>query len=69
MGQKVNPISMRVQATRNWRSKWFASSKKEYAKWLATDIKLRRQEPLLTASTSSVQPTKRPLMFGPRRLV
>ena len=29
MGQKVNPISMRVQATKNWRSKWFASSKKE----------------------------------------
>lgn len=42
MGQKVNPISMRVQATKNWTSKWFASSKKEYANWLATDIKIRK---------------------------
>ena len=42
MGQKVNPISMRVQATKNWTSKWFASGKKEFADWLATDIKLRR---------------------------
>ena len=41
MGQKVNPISMRVQATKNWSSKWFASGKKEFADWLATDIKLR----------------------------
>ena len=42
MGQKVNPISMRVQATKDWTSKWFAGGKKEFADWLATDIKLRR---------------------------
>ena len=42
MGQKVNPISMRIQSTKNWTSKWFASGKKSFANWLAMDIKLRR---------------------------
>ena len=42
MGQKVNPISMRVQVTKNWASKWFAAGKRDFAKWLATDIKIRR---------------------------
>ena len=40
MGQKVNPISMRLQVSKNWRSKWFAS-KREYPTWLAQDIKVR----------------------------
>lgn len=40
MGQKVNPISMRLQVSKNWRSKWFAG-KREYANWLAQDIKVR----------------------------
>lgn len=40
MGQKVNPISMRLQVSKNWRSKWFAG-KREYAEWLAQDIKVR----------------------------
>jgi small subunit ribosomal protein S3 len=30
MGQKVNPISMRLQVNKDWRSKWFAG-KREYA--------------------------------------
>jgi small subunit ribosomal protein S3 len=41
MGQKVNPISMRLQVTKNWASKWFASGKRDFAKTLASDIKLR----------------------------
>lgn len=41
MGQKVNPISMRLQVSKNWRSKWFAG-KKEYSTWLAQDIKVRK---------------------------
>ncbi|MCA9338953.1 30S ribosomal protein S3 [Candidatus Saccharibacteria bacterium] len=41
MGQKVNPISMRLQVTKNWRSRWF-TGKREYAKWLAQDIKIRK---------------------------
>ncbi|GHU06760.1 30S ribosomal protein S3 [Alphaproteobacteria bacterium] len=41
MGQKVNPISMRIQVTKAWTSKWFAQNKKDFASWLATDIKIR----------------------------
>lgn len=40
MGQKVNPISMRLQVSKDWRSKWFAD-KREYATFLAQDIKVR----------------------------
>jgi small subunit ribosomal protein S3 len=42
MGQKVNPISMRVQVTKDWTSKWFAGGKRDFAKWLAQDIAIRR---------------------------
>jgi small subunit ribosomal protein S3 len=41
MGQKVNPISMRLQVNKDWRSKWFAN-KREYAKYLTQDLKVRR---------------------------
>ena len=41
MGQKVNPISMRLQVNKDWRSKWFAT-KKDYAKFLADDLAVRR---------------------------
>lgn len=41
MGQKVNPISMRLQANKDWRSKWFVA-KKDYAQYLAQDLKVRK---------------------------
>lgn len=41
MGQKVNPISMRLQVNKDWRSKWFVD-KREYAKFLADDLAVRR---------------------------
>lgn len=40
MGQKVNPISFRLQVHKNWDSRWFAA-KKDFGKWLAEDIKIR----------------------------
>ncbi len=40
MGQKVNPIGLRIGITRNWDSIWF--SKQEYIKNLHEDIKIRR---------------------------
>lgn len=40
MGQKVNPISMRLQMTKNWRSRWF-TGKKEFSTWLSEDYKIR----------------------------
>lgn len=41
MGQKVNPISMRLQLNKDWRSKWFAD-KRDYAKFLQDDLKVRK---------------------------
>lgn len=42
MGQKVNPISMRLQVNKQWRSKWFAG-KKEYANFLSQDLQVRKE--------------------------
>jgi small subunit ribosomal protein S3 len=41
MGQKVNPISMRLQANKDWRSKWFVG-KGQYAQYLADDLMVRK---------------------------
>ena len=41
MGQKVNPISMRLQVNKSWRSKWFAP-KRDYANYLSQDLSVRR---------------------------
>ncbi len=40
MGQKVNPIGMRVGITRDWDSRWYANNQ-EYATFLHEDIKIR----------------------------
>lgn len=40
MGQKVNPNSFRLQVTKSWKSRWFAR-KKDYAKFLNEDIRVR----------------------------
>ncbi|MCZ8343856.1 MAG: 30S ribosomal protein S3 [Leptospira sp.] len=40
MGQKVNPIGLRIGITRNWDSIWY--SKQDYIKNLHEDIKIRR---------------------------
>ena len=39
MGQKVNPIGYRLGVNKDWESKWY--SKKDYAKYLNNDIKIR----------------------------
>lgn len=41
MGQKVNPISMRLQVNKDWRSKWFAD-KSNYASFLKDDLTVRK---------------------------
>ncbi|HXH26319.1 MAG TPA: 30S ribosomal protein S3 [Candidatus Acidoferrum sp.] len=41
MGQKVNPISMRLQVNKDWRSKWFAS-KRDYVASLHKDLQVRK---------------------------
>ncbi|MEZ4740924.1 MAG: 30S ribosomal protein S3 [Bdellovibrionota bacterium] len=40
MGQKVNPIGMRIGVTRTWSSRWFA--RKGYADLLQEDIRIRQ---------------------------
>jgi small subunit ribosomal protein S3 len=41
MGQKVNPISLRLGITRTWESVWFAG--KDYAKKLQQDLSIRKE--------------------------
>ena len=40
MGQKVNPIGLRLGINRTWDSRWYAS-RNEYAKLLHEDLKIR----------------------------
>jgi small subunit ribosomal protein S3 len=41
MGQKVNPVGLRLGINRTWDSRWFADGE-EYGKLLHADIKIRR---------------------------
>ena len=41
MGQKINPIGIRIGVTRTWDSIWY-EDKKSYAKSLSEDFKLRK---------------------------
>lgn len=54
MGQKVNPIGLRLGINRTWDSRWFAG--KDYAKYLHQDFKIREyiQETLAQAGISKV---------------
>lgn len=40
MGQKVNPVGMRIGINRNWNSRWFAN-KEQYATFLKEDMAIR----------------------------
>ena len=40
MGQKTNPVGLRVGVNKDWRSKWY-SDKKDFGKLLAEDRKIR----------------------------
>jgi len=40
MGQKIHPTGFRLQVTRNWASRWYASNK-NFATMLAEDLKVR----------------------------
>lgn len=41
MGHKVSPVSMRLQISKDWSSKWFVD-KREYAKFLKDDLAVRK---------------------------
>ncbi|HEX4774182.1 MAG TPA: 30S ribosomal protein S3 [Candidatus Saccharimonadales bacterium] len=53
MGQKVNPISMRLQVNKDWTSKWFVD-KREYAKFLREDLAVRRHISKKLGSRASI---------------
>ncbi|WP_291844532.1 30S ribosomal protein S3 [Maricaulis sp.] len=55
MGQKVNPIGLRLGVNRTWESRWYAGAG-EYAKLLHEDIKIRKmlKERLKNASVSKI---------------
>jgi small subunit ribosomal protein S3 len=40
MGQKTNPVGLRLGINRTWDSRWFTG--KEYSDWLDEDIRIRR---------------------------
>jgi small subunit ribosomal protein S3 len=55
MGQKVNPLGIRLGITRDWVSKWYAG-KKQYANQIYTDFQVREflRKKLAEASVSRV---------------
>ena len=55
MGQKVNPVGLRVGINRTWDSRWYAD-KREYGHLLHEDIRIRRflQKRLVQAGVSRV---------------
>lgn len=55
MGQKVNPIGLRLGINRTWDSTWYAD--KKYAELLHEDLKLRKyvKNRLFAASVSRIQ--------------
>ncbi|MFR1854504.1 MAG: 30S ribosomal protein S3, partial [Beduini sp.] len=56
MGQKVNPIGLRVGVNRNWDSRWYANDK-DFAGLLHEDIKIREflSKELKSASVSRIE--------------
>src|SRR5215831_1775105 len=56
MGQKVNPLGMRLGITRDWTSKWYAG-KKQFPQHVYTDFRVREflKERLSEASVSRIQ--------------
>jgi small subunit ribosomal protein S3 len=55
MGQKINPIGLRLGVNRTWDSRWYAN-KTEYGKLLHEDMKIREklQEGLKQAAISKI---------------
>lgn len=56
MGHKVNPQCLRLEISRDWRSRWFASTKKEFVKALHEDRRIREllRKELASAAVSKL---------------
>lgn len=55
MGQKINPIGLRVGVIRDWEAKWY--SEKDFASYLGEDLKIRKYivKRLADASVSTIE--------------
>src|SRR5471030_336001 len=56
MGQKVNPIGIRLGIVKDWSSRWYASSK-DFANTLCADLKVRQflEKKLAQAGISKIK--------------
>ena len=55
MGQKVNPVGMRIGINKDWSSKWYANNK-DFSKYLKIDNEIRKylEKRLKDAAVSSI---------------
>ena len=55
MGQKVNPVGMRIGINKDWSSKWYANNK-DFSKYLKIDNEIRTylEKRLKDAAVSSI---------------
>ncbi|MBO1923974.1 30S ribosomal protein S3 [Thiomicrorhabdus sp. 6S3-12] len=55
MGQKVNPVGIRLGITRDWNARWYANSK-NYSDFLVSDLEIRNElnKKLAHASVSRI---------------
>ncbi len=60
MGQKINPIGIRLGINRTWDSRWFAG--RDYAKVLHQDLKLR--DYLMTRLLQAGRRSRRDRAYG-----
>ena len=62
MGQKTNPVGLRIAVNHDWRSKWYAS-KKDFGKLLTEDREIRE---LLKKKLESASVPQIPAAAGSR---
>lgn len=62
MGQKVNPICLRIGLHRTWTSRWFAPSKQQFRAYLKEDRRIREllRRELESAAVSRVEIERSP---------
>lgn len=62
MGQKVNPICLRIGLHRTWSSRWFAPSKRQFRGYIAEDLAIREllHNELASAAVSRVEIERSP---------
>jgi len=55
MGQKTNPVGLRLGINRTWESRWFAG--KDFSNWLDEDVRIRKyvKQRLFKAGVSKIE--------------